>query len=198
MKRMSSISLTLFAAALVFVLGACVPSVRMKPDVLTKGEVKRGSVTVGTVNNKRPEGRGSQSFGLVGRVRGGYGNPFALRTASGKEVDVLLKDVIKASLEHTGYSADQAAKQPPRLDIDVLTFWCDGYTGYKIGSEMVAKLIDPSDGKILAQKVITVNRGFALVVNYTPMHNAFNEVMSDVQKELVAFLLTDEFQAAAR
>ncbi|MBI5635001.1 MAG: hypothetical protein HZA15_16150 [Nitrospirae bacterium] len=197
MKTGENVSFLFLACALLFLLNACVPAVSMKYEELAKGDIHRGSVVVGTVSNKRPDANGN-SFDLVGRVRGGYGNPFALKTEPGKEIDVLLREVAEASLKHTGYTSEQVAGKSSRLDIDILKFWCDGYMGYKIWAEIEVKLINSTDGKTLTQKNINVQKGFTLIGSYGPMHMAFDEVINGVQKELVAFMQSEEFQAAVK
>lgn len=198
MKRAKNVSFLFVAFALVFLLNACVPAVSMKHDALAKGDMNRGSVIVGTVSNKRADDNGGKSFESIGKVRGGYGNPFALKTEPGREIDVLLREVAASSLAHTGYSAEQTTGKSSRLDIDVLNFWCDGYTGYKIEAEIAVKLMNPINGKILVQKGIKVQKGFSIIASYSPMHDAFNEVINDIQKEVVAFMQSEEFQAAAK
>lgn len=196
MKSLNNICSLTVAVALCFLLNACVPSVRMQQEVLAKGTNVRGSVVVGTVSNKRASDNGGNNFQLLGKVRGGYGNPFDLLADSGRELDVLLKDVAKASLEHTGYSTSQGTAKTSRLDIDILNFWCDGYQGYKIEADIVAKLVNPASGKILVKKSINVKNGFAIIMGMGPMHNAYNEVINDIQKELVLFMKSKEFQSA--
>lgn len=198
MRSGKNIGFLFVAFALSLLLSACVPSVSMKQEALMKGDITRGSVVVGTVSNKRSDDNGGKSFESLGKLRGGYGNPFDLETESGREIDVLLKEVAAASLEHSGYFTDPAAGKYSRLDIDVLKFWCDGYTGYKIEAEIAVKLIDPVNGKILARKTINVQKGFAIVAGYGPMHEAYNEVINDIQKELVTFMQSKEFRSAVK
>jgi hypothetical protein len=199
MKKGKNVSFLFFAFALVCLLNACVPAVSMKHEMLTKGDMKRGAVVVGTISNQRADENGGESFETLGKVRNAYGNPFDLKAESGRDIDVLLREVVMASLEHVGYSSDQAAGEFFRLDIDVLKFWCDGYMGYKIESELAVKLINSTNGKILAQKSINVQKGFPLGFGtYNPMYNAFNEVINDIQKELVVFMKSERFQTAAK
>ncbi|MEI6387318.1 MAG: hypothetical protein WCQ50_11825 [Spirochaetota bacterium] len=197
MKIERKISLLFLAFSLCLSLGACVPSIRMKQEPLTKGDMNKGSVVVGTVSNNRGD-EGGKNFEFLGKVRGGYGNPFALNTESGRGIDVVLKEVAKTSLEHSGYSTSQVTGKSFRLDIDELNFWCDGYIGYKIAAEIKATLINPMDGKILVQKVIAVQKGFAIPMGYSPMYEAFDEVINDMQKQLLAFIQSQEFQNAAK
>ncbi len=194
-KNVKFLFLTL---SLLFFLSACIPSMDVKYDSLSKSDVKRGTVAVGDVNNKRLKEYGGRSFGLLGKLRGGYGNPFDLQTEEGKEINVVLKEIAKNVLEHTGYTTGRTDKKAPRLDIDVLRFWCDGYGNkYTIEAEIEAKLVDPLDGKVLAQRGIDYEKVFSLS---TPgkTREAFDVVFNDLQKKLLAFIQSNEFQAAVK
>jgi hypothetical protein len=184
--------------SLAFLLSACIPSMDIKYDTLSKTDVKRGTVAVGEVNNKRLKEYGGRSFGLLGKLRGGYGNPFDLQTEEGKEINVVLKEMAKSVLEHSGYTSGRTDKKAPRLDIDVLRFWCDGYgSKYTIEAEIEAKLVDPLDGKVLAQRIIDFERVFSLS---TPgkTREAFDVVFNDIQKKLLRFIESNDFEAAVR
>ena len=192
------VCLSFFVLVFAVSVGACVPSVNLKTAELTKGDMSRGSVVVGAVVNKRPEDNGGKGFEFIGKVRGGYGNPFTLRTQEGRDLNSVLKETAKAALEHTGYSTDQVAGRSLRLDMDVVNFWCDGYMGYKIEAIIAVRLVNPVNGKVRAQKEIHVQRGFAVVASSGPMHAAFDEVMNDIQKELVVFMQSREFRNGAK
>lgn len=195
MKNTKSLFLTLL---LLLFLSACIPSMDIKYDSLSKSDVKRGTVAVGEVNNKRLKEYGGRSFGLLGKLRGGYGNPFDLQTEEGKEINVVLREMAKSVLEHSGYTTGRTDKKAPRFNIDVMRFWCDGYGNkYTIEAEIAAKLVDPLDGKVLAQREIDYERVFSLS---TPgkTREAFDVVFNDIQKKLLAFIESSEFQAAGK
>ncbi len=184
--------------AMVMFINACMPYVNLKREELAKGDIKLGNIAIGAVNNKRGDDYGGKSFEQIGKVRGDYGNPFIVETEHGKGIDSVLKEMAKASLEHIGYSADQATENTLRLDIDVLNFWCDGYYGYKIVAETSVNLVDPATEKTVAKKDIKVERGFTVILGLSKMYKAFDDTINDIQKELVAFIQSQEFQDAAK
>jgi hypothetical protein len=198
MNVMKKTKLLFLAFSLFSFLIACVPSMDIRYDSLAKTDAKRGTVAVGEVNNKRLKEYGGRSFGLLGKLRGGYGNPFDLQTEEGKEINVVLKEMAKNVLEHTGYTSGRNDKKAPRLDIDVLNFWCDGYGNkYTIEAELAAKLVDPLDGKVLAQRKIYFEKVFSLS---TPgkTRDAFDVVFNDIQKQLLVFVQSNDFQAEVK
>ena len=195
---MKKTKLLFLAFSLLSFLIACVPSMDVKYDSLSKSDVKRGTVAVGDINNKRLKEYGGRNFGLLGKLRGGYGNPFDLQTEEGKEIDIVLKEIARNVLEHTGYTSRRTDKKAPRLDIDVLRFWCDGYgSKYTIEAEIEAKLVDPLDGKVLAQRGIDFERVFSLS---TPgkTREAFDVVFNEIQKKLLRFIESNDFEAAVK
>jgi uncharacterized lipoprotein YajG len=198
MTTTATLRLSMVLLALFFAVNACVPAVRLAHTPLDQAEVKKGSVIIGSINNLRPEKKGRQNFQIVGTVRGGFGNPFALNAQKEKTIDMALREAVTDALINAGYNVVTPAvkKDAPRLEVDVLKFWCDGYMGYNIDTAIVVKLINGASGKVLAQREINVSRGFALVAGYRPMHQAFNEVMNDITREFVDFMTSYTFQRA--
>jgi len=198
MHMRKKIYCSLLAFTLMLTVNACIPAINLQRAQLSKGDMNKGNVAVGTVFNKRPEGYGSEGFDFIGTLRGGYGNPFDLKTESGRDLETVLKETARAALENSGYSTDPADEESLRLDMDLLDFWCDGYTGYKVYASIVAKLVNPADGKVLVQKKIDVEKGFALIWGYGQMHEAFDNVINEIQDELVKFIASPEFADAVK
>ena len=186
------------ALALMVVVNACIPAINLQRAQLSKGDMSSGSVVVGTVFNKRAVDYGAEGFDFIGTLRGGYGNPFDLKTESGRDLETVLKETAKAALEHSGYSTDPVEGKSLRLDMDLLDFWCDGYTGYKVYASIEAKLVNPANGNVIARKKIDVEKGFALVWGYSQMHEEFDNVINEIQDELVKFIQSQEFRNAAK
>ncbi len=195
---MENTKLLFLTLSLFLFLSACVPSMDIKTDSLSKTDVKRGTVAVGDINNKRLKEYGGRNFGLLGKLRGGYGNPFDLQTDQGKEINVVLREMAMNVLEHTGYTTGRTDRRAPRLVIDVLRFWCDGYGNkYTIEAEIEAKLVDPLDGKILAQRGIDFEEYF----RFQPPERrgeAFDVVFNEIQKKLLRFIESKDFEAALK
>ena len=184
--------LLFFALTLIIFINACIPNINLKLDALPKGSMTLGSVAVGTVLNNREADFGGKSFELFGRM------PFELKPVPGREIDIVLKETAKAALEHTGYSTERISGKSYRLDMDLMKFWCSGYTGYKVEADIVVKLLDPAGVKVLAQKNISVWKVFVLIAGYGPVYSAFDEVINGIQKELVTFMQSPEFRNAVK
>jgi uncharacterized lipoprotein YajG len=190
MTKTATLRLSMVLLALFFAVTACVPAIHLDHTPLDQAEVTKGSVIIESINNLRPENYGQQNFQIVGVVRGGFGNPFTLNAPEEKTIDMALREAVTDALINVGYNVvtPAAKKDAPRLEVDVLEFWCDGYVGYKINTAIVVKLINGASGKVLAQREINVSRGFAIIAGYSPLHQAFNEVMNDITWEFVSFI----------
>ena len=190
MTQIATLRLSMVLLALFFAVTACVPAIRLTHTPLDMVDATKGSVIIGSINNLRPEHYGQQNFQIVGNVRGGFGNPFTLNAPKEKTIDMALREAVTDALINVGYNVVTPAekKDAPRLEVDVLEFWCDGYVGYKINTAIVVKVINGASGKVLAQREINVSKAFAIVAGYGPMHQAFNEVMDDITWEFVNYI----------
>jgi hypothetical protein len=185
-------------AAIASMATACIPVINLAHIEPPKAESTRGAVEIGAIKNLRPAGKGGDSFSNVGKVRGGYGNPFSLETKSGRELDISLREALSAAAATAGYApTDAKGSSPLRAELDVNEFWCDGYAGYKIGATVTLRLVDKSSGKSVVEKTITTSNGFAIVVGYGSMHEAFDKVMRQLTDELATYMKSAEFQTAA-
>jgi hypothetical protein len=198
MNIMKKARFLFLALSLLSFLSACIPEMDMKYDSLAKMDIKRGMVVAGEVNNKRAKAYGGLSFGLLGIIRGEFGTPFDLQTKEGREINIVLREAANNVLEHTGYSPVGTDKKSAKLDIDVMRFWCDGDSNrYTIEANLLAKLINPLDGKVLAQKEINFERVFSLSTP-SKTRKAFDVVIQEIQNQLLAFIQSKEFQAAVK
>lgn len=190
MTKIATLRLSMVLLALFFSVMACVPAIHLTHMPLGQAEAGKGDVIIGNINNLRPANYGQQNFQIVGKLRGGVGNPLDLNVAREKTIDMALREAATDALKNVGYNVVTPAtkKDALRLEMDVLKFWCDGYVGYKIDAVIVVKLINGASGKVLAQREINVSRGFALVAGYSPMHQAFDDLMNDITMEFVSFI----------
>ena len=190
----------LFLLAAVLFITACVPSINLKSNELPQSKNLNAMVVVGEIKDLRDKSEGGGDFSKFGKLRGGFGNPVSIKAAKGKELDTSLRAAVGAALMNTGYRNVSATEKnaPLRLETQVLSFWCDGYVGYKVNAVVLVRLVNNKTGALVAEKKITASRGFALVMGYGPMHSAFNDVLNQVVSELVDFLKTDKVRTAAR
>lgn len=194
---LNSLSRFLIVMSMVFFVTACVPAIQLKPSFLPENSPLGQGIAVGDIKDMRPPSNGGGNFSNLGKVRGGFGNPFTLKAAAGKELDTSLRVTARSALTNAGYSDPQesGSSSAYRLDMDVQQFWCDGYMGYKVSAVIVAKLVNNKTGLVVAESTINASQGFALTFGYGPMHGAFNRVMSETATELAAFMKTDEFRS---
>jgi hypothetical protein len=85
-----------------------------------------GSVAVNVVNNRPPE-RGGQTT-CVGRVRGGYGNPFPIHEASPADVVRSVQETVSDALLQAGVASN--GQNGLQLVATLQDFWLDGFMNY--------------------------------------------------------------------
>jgi hypothetical protein len=200
MRKLRSLAVGISILLFLSGINACVPAVQLSTPELPRTQTQIGSVATGSINNLRPQNTGGQDFRIIGEVRSGYGSPFPLHTEEDRALDVAIREAVKNALTHAGYYALTPAipGDVPRLDIDVMSFWGDGHQGYQIEAMLVARLVDTGSGESLAQREIKLVRGFTVTAGYGSLQRAFDSIMKDLQQELVALMLSEEFRSAVR
>lgn len=183
------------SAILLLLATGCVPAVDMsKGSWMPAGEETGPAITLGNIEIKRPAARGGSDVAALGKVRGGFGNPFSVKAQSGKELDVIMRKSADAALQHAGYGIAGNSDSAPRLEIDVLEFWCDGYMAYTIKAKVEIRIT--RGGKVVASKTIETAQGFMINMSYSPMHDAFREVANRLTGQMADFLQSAETRQA--
>ncbi len=198
MKRNSFLPL-LAILVLPVATSGCLGKVRLQYDPLLGSAPARGEIAMGAVNNLRTKG-GAKGIAYLGTIRGGFGNPFTVTTEASRELDVVLRELFIDVLQHSGYDVQKTKTESgvPSLVVDVLHFWCDGYTGYKVSAVVKAKLISQDGESVLAERTLESEAGFAIVVGYSKLHAAYNRVVNQIAQQAVAFVQSPEFETAYR
>jgi hypothetical protein len=181
-------------------LFGCAPAIKLNSPDLPAAKSRIGSVAMGDINNLRPQNLGGQHLRIIGEVRSGLGSPLPLHAEEGRELGVIIRETAGKSLAHAGYYALSPAipGDVPRLDIDVLNFWGDGYKSHQLESQFLVKLVNTGNGMVLAEREINLNRDFPVSAGYASLQRALDSLMKEFQQELVAFLLSEQFRAAVR
>jgi len=122
------------------IISACARTVVLKYDPIVRGiEDPTSEVALKVVDGREPE-HGGTNTAEVGRVRGGYGNPFPLFDTDPHKVSQLVRDATTDALSHARVSVQPGS--PRVLVATVKTFWLDGYVGYKAAVDVECQLQD--------------------------------------------------------
>lgn len=105
-----------------------------------------GAVVSLVVRDERAPGLGGSDKARVGTIRGGYGNPFAVRESGPDRVAQLVTQATTDALRQAG--VETRAGSPRTLVAIVKGFWVDGYAGVKAVVEVECSLQDET-GKVL-------------------------------------------------
>jgi hypothetical protein len=180
-------------------LNGCVPAVDMSSrdsSSIPTAEQNRSQITVGDIVLKRPSERGGNDGSTIGRLRGGFGNPFAIHTQKGKELGVVMQSVANTALQNLGpdVSAAQHNGAAPRLEIDVVDFWCDGYMAYNVKATINVRII--RSNTVIAQETLEASQVFMLSFGYSPMPEAYRQTTKQLTSKLTAFLQSEDVNRA--
>ncbi len=199
MTLQKSLSRLFGLAAILSCLSGCVPAVDMSSKGSTwmpTAEQTHSHKTLGDIAIKRPGERGGNNSATIGRLRGGFGNPFSIHTQRGKELDVVMHAVADAALQNAGFdaSATQNDNATPRLEIDVVDFWCDGYMAYNVNATVNVRVV--RSNTVIAEDTLTASQVFVLHFGYGPMPEAYRQTTKQLTSKLAAFLQSEAVSRA--
>ena len=174
---------------LVILTAGCSYSTRLKYDPIAGGPKNQSATITLEVRDARPPQDGGGDKSQVGRVRGGYGNPFAVRESGPERVSTLVGEALTDALRQAGIGTRGGGNR--KLVAEITSFWIDGFLGYKSTIAATCSLEDDR-GKVLWTRSITGAHGGALVFR------GVGGFVSDVFRKALAEFATrakDEFNS---
>jgi len=113
-------------------------------------------------------------------------------------VNVALNKLLKDALFVSGYEIQAAGSGGNMgiLDADVLTFWCDGHTGYHIASKIKLKLFSFDKRSVLLEKELKNERELVFMGGTSVFDSAYQILMNEIFKDSVDFFRSEEFKKA--
>lgn len=145
--------LPILAALLAFGLGGCAVGNRYDYRTAIGGLPVSGTGEVAVaVTDARPYVvSGEKGPDFVGLQRGGFGNPFDVKTASGGPLADEMRNAIANALQRQGYKVLAANQPAPRkLDLNVLEWKTDVMARMKVLYDLTLSVYDGS-GTLLAR-----------------------------------------------
>jgi len=155
------------------------------------------SVAVRTVNS-RPEGHGGQTK-CVGRVRGGYGNPFPIYERDAANIERTVKAATEEALLGAGVAVGEDS--PLVLVAVIKEFWIDGWGAFnatvhidyslqeRSGVAVWERSVSATGGDIMRMSVFE-----AEAISATAFEQALMGVATQLKKEFIA----EDFQKRVR
>lgn len=140
-------------AALLFALGGCAVGNRYDYGNAISGLPVSGSGTLAvSVVDARPYVvSGDKKPDFVGLQRGGFGNPFDVRTGSGRPLADEMRDSIAKALQQQGFAVVGGTEAAPRkLELRVFEWKTDVMMKMKTSYDLQLSVFDAS-GTLLAQ-----------------------------------------------
>ncbi len=155
------------------------------------------SVAVRTVND-RPQEHGGQST-CVGRVRGGYGNPFPIYERDAANIERTVKAATEDALLGAGVAV--APDSPTVLVAVIKEFWIDGWGAFN-ATVRIDYSLEPASGAAAWQRSFTATGGDMMSMSVFEAEaisaTAFEHALMGIAVQLKKAALADDFQKLVR
>lgn len=189
-----------FSALIIFLLVSCLPHIKLEHIPSPKKDtLGKGVIVLGAINDLREKDSGGENnFNLLGRLRGGFGNPIRFYAQEGYGINIALNKLLKDALLVAGYEVKPSGsgEKIPVLDADVLYFWCDGYMGYRIASVIRLKLFSFDKRAVLLEKDLKNEHTFLIVATYDALRKGYPILMNQILKDAGDLFKSEEFAKA--
>ena len=153
---MAKASVRLIGLFGLLLIAGCSYQVALKYDPIVRGAEDPTTTVKLTVVDERAPDFGGTDKTEVGRVRGGYGNPFPLYESDSHRVALLVQDATSDALRLSRVAVGDNSERT--LVATVRGFWLDGYMGYKATVEVDCALQD-GQGNVLWKASISGGGG---------------------------------------
>jgi hypothetical protein len=174
---------------------ACYYKIELDWDAPRQASSVIGEVNIAVVNDRSWED-GGETITKIGRIRGGYGNPFPV-CSSGPDMDQAMLGFLADALLGAGFGplADPDASRPTVV-LRVTKLWSDGYTSYDFWFEATVQIIPAGSSQPAWGADIAVSYTLGSWPNKKNEARAYKELLNDGLGELVSVLMSPDFQAA--
>jgi uncharacterized lipoprotein YajG len=179
----------LFVAVLVLSAAGCGKPLMLKHSPLTPSAQAAATPVALVIKDSRAQEFGGGDDLAVGRLRnlGGASKPFKAANSMTGAFRALFTEALAAA----GYQVVDGS--PVQVEVDVKTFFMDGYVGYKIDSQLDVRVM--SGGAVTHQAPINEVVGFTYNVP-GDLPEAFDQVMDKIAQDAVAIFNSAEVRSA--
>jgi hypothetical protein len=157
----------------------------------------QASVAVRVVNN-RPPGHGGQTDS-VGRVRGGYGNPFPIHERDPANIQRTVLDATTDALRHAGVAVVETSDLVVVASID--EYWIDGYMAFNAHVRVAYTLQDSQGAELWAETVAAgggATMRFSVFEADSIAQESFAKALEGANTQAIEAFRREEFQQFLR
>ena len=195
-RRMSFLAL-LVCAAVTTAAGCSFETSIYYPGQMAPSQPAIGSIAVRTVSNRAPNHGGQTS--CIGRVRGGYGNPFPIYERDASNIEKTVADATSDALLEAGVSTDTSSKRV--LVATLNEYWIDGYGAFNATVKVDYALQD-ANGQAVWQRSVAASGG-DVMRNFvfeaaTIAQTAFEHALRGVAVQMKTEFQGEDFQRLVR
>jgi uncharacterized lipoprotein YajG len=139
MKRRKFIFNALFLLISILLLIGCSTTMKLNYTKPPINQLDNGIIRV-VVNDQRPPEEGKIDYTRVGIIRNTFGVPFALRADKNREPPKVIEGLVSDFFNASGYDVGESSQNAGHLNIELRSFWSDGYQYNKMYIAMLMKL----------------------------------------------------------
>lgn len=125
------------------------------PSTLGQGQL----LTVSVADLRPHVKKGEKSPSYIGRLRGGFGNPWDVNTEGDVPLDQVFRVGLMADLETMGFKAHEA-QAPRTIQVEIREYDVDGMLNGVFNYEIRARVLDAS-GKLLFENTLKEDRAIS-------------------------------------
>jgi hypothetical protein len=164
--------------------------VRYRPSAAPP-PASRANVGLSVVDSREPKLGGIEK-NLVGQMRGGFGNPFALREAY--PVSDIIAAATTDALLQSGVKALPAASRA--MVVTVKKYWFDGYVSCTAKIEALVEVRDAEERIVFSQMISGEASGAIVVAPQSEAEEIFQNALAQYARAAQAIFQSPTFQKA--
>jgi hypothetical protein len=174
------------------VCAGCSFNVALKYDPVVRGaEDPVVTVDLKVIDDRTPDFGGTNKT-EIGRVRGGYGNPFPVYESDSQQVAHLVRDATADALRLARVGVAPDAQRV--LVATVKEFWIDGYIGYKASVIVQCVLQDRDGGKLWTASISGAGGGAPWWTATSFIAPTFQKALAEYAENAAGQFGSQEFQ----
>ncbi|MFN2302143.1 MAG: hypothetical protein ACK2TV_00270 [Anaerolineales bacterium] len=192
MKRRKFIFNALFLLISILLLNGCSTTMKLKYTKPPINKLDNGVISV-VVNDQRPAEEGKIDHTRVGTIRNTFGVPFALRADENRQPPKVIKELVSDCLKASGYAVGESSHKAAHLNIELRSFWSDGYQYNKMYIAILMELRrDPKAPPVWSNELKS-DATVIWTMGYGQIDKGFTKLLEETKEKLMALFGSSEF-----
>ena len=193
MKSRKCISNALFLLISILLSNGCSTTMKLKYTKPPINHLDNGVISV-VVNDQRSPEEGKIDHTRVGTIRNTFGVPFALRADEDRQPPKVIKELVSDCLKASGYDVGESSQKAAHLNIELRSFWSDGYQYNKMYIAMLMELRKDPNAPPVWSNELKSDATVIWTMGYGQIDKGFTKLLEETKEKLMALFGSSEFQ----